>query len=82
MNITTTLYEIYTSALNSTPKDGNDSIDKILNPNFYGSSVIFKILFLCVITFIFIPKSRNGLFWILTFAFFPQIAKLPLTGQC
>ena len=51
MNSTTPLYENYTS----TSSDENITT----NPFFDGSVIIFIILLLCVITFIFIVKSRK-----------------------
>ena len=49
----------YTSDMNSTISDNLNFQDFITTPIFYGSITIFIILLSCVITFIFILKSRK-----------------------
>ena len=62
-NFTTNSTEILCDdTLNSTIAMINseiDFIDIIPSPYFYGSTIIFIILLLCVLTFIFILKSRK-----------------------
>ena len=55
MNSTTPLYD------NSTLSDENNLnfIEIITNPLFYGGIIIFIILISCIITFIFILKSKK-----------------------
>ena len=52
MNSTTPLYD------NSTSNDLTFT-DLIINPFFYGGIIIFIILISCIITFIFILKSKK-----------------------
>ena len=66
MNSTTTLYDNSTlsdenvGSMNHTGFANNlNFTDIILNPFLYGSSIIFIILIACIITFIFILKSKK-----------------------
>ena len=53
----------YNETTNSTLSlsDNLNFIEIITNPYFYGSSIIFIILLSCIITFIFILKSKPKL---------------------
>ena len=50
-----------TNTLNSTTSNNLNFQDVITNPYFYGSFIIFIILISCIITFIFIIKSKKEL---------------------
>ena len=66
-NYTKNLTEnLYNDTLNSTISiidNENDFIDVITSPCFYGGIIIFVFLLLCIITFIFILKSRKNVFF-------------------
>ena len=47
--------------MNSTLSNDLTFIEILTNPFFYGSSILFIFLLLCVITFIFILKSKKKL---------------------
>ena len=59
MNSTILLDEICTSTLNNTSSDNLNFQDIITNPLFYGGILLFIVLLSCVITFIFILKSKK-----------------------
>ena len=49
--------------INSTLSSSNENnfTDNITNPLFYGTSIIFIILILCILSFIFILKNKSKL---------------------